>query len=632
MKHVVFGTAGHIDHGKSALVIALTGTDPDRWEEEKRRGITIDLGFAFLDPNPGLRIALIDVPGHERFVRNMLAGATGIDAVLLVVAADESIKPQTREHFEICRLLGIHRGLVAITKSDLVGAAALEAVRRQVREWVAGSFLEGAPIIPVSSRTGEGIAALKAEMARLGENIAAKSSALPFRLPVDRAFVIKGFGSVVTGTLIAGRIAKEDEVEVFPLGRRCRVRGVEVHNQAAAGAVAGQRTALNLAGIEVKDLYRGLMLAPPGEFEATDRLDCAIQLLPSARPLKDRSRAHFHCWTTEAIAEVILQDSKELSPGERTFARLRLSAPGLFMPGDRFILRQLSPVVTMGGGIVLDNRPSGASFRSPEVRQFLELVERADDAARLELHVQREGETGIKEMAARMGWTRTEVERIAAELRERIAILGKPPFHLVHADCAQALSENILLVLTRFHAANPLLPGAPKEYLRGQAKVRSKQPSPHAFAAALEALETAGKITLHGELVALAGRTIKLSAEELRAKEQISQAFETAGLRPPASAEALASLPVGRQQAEKILQLLLKEKTLFKIAGDLIVHQSALGRLRRLLAERKAQSDRLSVPDFKALTGVTRKYAIPLLEYLDRERITRRSGDHRVIL
>ncbi len=357
MRHVIVGTAGHIDHGKSALVLALTGTDPDRWEEEKRRGITIDLGFAHLDLGADLRIGFIDVPGHERFVKNMLAGVGGIDLLMLIVAGDESIKPQTREHFDICKLLGIRRGLVVITKSDLVDHEMIDLVRLEVQELVAGSFLAGAPMLAVSARTGEGLDELKNELRRLGLEAPPKPADMPFRLPIDRAFVMKGFGTVVTGTLITGTVEKEAEVEIFPLAERVRVRGVEVYNAAADRATAGQRAALNLAGTDARQITRGMVLATPGLFQSTTTLDCTLTLLPGTRPLKSHARVHFHCGTAEMIAQAVVLDGKEMKPGTTGYVQLRLAEPGLFVPGDRFIIRQFSPVVTIGGGGVLDNAP-----------------------------------------------------------------------------------------------------------------------------------------------------------------------------------------------------------------------------------------------------------------------------------
>ena len=638
MKHVIVGTAGHIDHGKSALVKALTGTDPDRWEEEKRRGITIDLGFAHLDLGNDLRAGFVDVPGHERFVKNMLAGVGGIDLVMLAVAADESIKPQTREHFDICRLLGIRKGLVVITKSDLVEHEILDLVRLELQEYVAGSFLEGAPMIAVSARTGEGLDALRAELRRSGLEAAARPVELPFRLPVDRAFVMKGFGAVVTGTLIAGKVVKEAEVEIFPLGRRARVRGIEVHNQQGDCAVAGQRTALNLAGVEAQQLARGMTLASPGMFESTSCLDVVVSLLPSARPLKMRARVHFHCWTSEMLAEVVLLEGKEVAPSARAYAQLRLAGPGLFLPGDRFILRQFSPVVTIGGGVVLDNHPPKHRLGDAEVRRVLEVLETGDAGARLETMIRQAGEAAISALVARTGWQPAEVLRVGKRLEGdmRLVFLGQPPSALVHVDYFTALERRVAELLEKFHAANPLTAGVTREDLRGRMASRvagqSVLPSAALFNAVLQALVGKAKLELRGETVLLAGRGIQLTAEEGAAKEQISRAFEKAGLAVPSAKEVLERLRLDRARAEKLLRILLKEGTLIKVTEDLIFHAMALAGLREMVARRKPQSNRINVAVFKELTGLTRKYAIPLLEYLDRERVTRREGDERIIL
>jgi selenocysteine-specific elongation factor len=636
MKHVIVGTAGHIDHGKSALVLALTGTDPDRWEEEKRRGITIDLGFAHLDLGADLRIGFIDVPGHERFVKNMLAGVGGIDIVLLVVAADESIKPQTREHFDICRLLGIRQGLIVVTKADLVERDVLDLVRLEVQEFVAGSFLDGAPILAVSARTGEGLEELKQELRRLSLELPPKPADLPFRLPIDRSFVMKGFGAVVTGTLIAGTVEKEAEVEIFPLGRRVRVRGIEVYNAPADRATAGQRTALNLAGVEAKQIRRGMVLAPPGLFQPSVRLDCTLTLLPNARPLRNRAQVHFHCGTAETLTTVVLLDGKELAPGATGLVQLRLTEPGLFVPGDRFIVRQFSPVTTIGGGSVLDNQPSKHRLGDAATLESLRVLEHGEPGARLELLVQQAGEATLAALAARTGWRPADVLRVAKSLetRNRLRLLGQPPNLFTHREHFEQLATRIVEHLERFHAADPLVGGLAKEELRsrlGNGAERSL-PSPTLLNALLQSLAAQGRVDVHGDTVRVGGRQIRLSPEELAARDQISAAFQKAGLAVPSAREVLEKLPVDRARAEKLLKILLKENVLHKVREDLIFHQSALGELRGILARRKAQNSRLSVADFKELTGLTRKYAIPLLEYLDRERVTRREGDERIIL
>jgi selenocysteine-specific elongation factor len=635
MKHLIVGTAGHIDHGKSALVQALTGTDPDRLAEEKKRGITIDLGFAHMDLGDEVRVGFVDVPGHERFVKNMLAGAGGIDLVLLVVAADESIKPQTREHFDICRLLNIPKGLVVITKSDLVGRDMADLVRLEVQELVKGSFLEGATVIAASAKTGEGLDDIRNELRRLAGEVLARPPGLPFRLPIDRAFVMKGFGTVVTGTLIAGTIHKDEEAEIFPEVGRARVRGIQVHNAPAESAVAGQRTALNLAGIETSEIARGMVLAAPGLFQATSRLDCQLTLLPAARPLKNRAKVHFHSGTVEAMAEVILLDAKELAPGMHGYVQLRLAKAGLFLPSDRYIVRQFSPVVTVGGGVVLDNLPGRHRLLDPTVVQFLSALEKGDEEERLELLVREAGEAAMAMLTARMGRDEAAIEQLGRSLqaKKRLVMLGQPPGVLIHAEHFLQLAGEVVKQLDRFHKSNPLVSGLAREDLRGRIRDRRKQaPSASFFNAVLRQLEKAGKIEMSGETVRQAGRTVELDPQEKAARDQMVEAFRMAGLAVPAAGAVLAGLKIDHARAAKILQLLLKEKVLVKVAEDLIFHSEALAGLREMLARQKAKSDRINVGVFKELTGLSRKYAIPLLEYLDRERVTRRQGDERIIL
>lgn len=635
MKHLIVGTAGHIDHGKSALVQALTGTDPDRLEEEKRRGITIDLGFAHLDLDHDIRVGFVDVPGHERFVKNMLAGVGGIDLVLLVVGADESIKPQTREHFDICRLLNIRNGLVVITKCDLVDRDVLDLVRLEVHELVKGSFLESAPVIAASAKTGAGLDDIRNTLRRLGEAMMARPLTLPFRLPIDRAFVMRGFGTVVTGTLIAGSIHKDDEAEIFPERRRARVRGIQVHNAPAETAAAGQRTALNLAGIETSEIDRGMVLAAPGIFQATSRLDCSLTLLPSARPLKNRTKVHFHSGTAETVAEVVLLDSKEIAPGMQGYVQLRLAHAGLFLPGDRFIVRQFSPVVTIGGGVVIDSLPERHRLLDPKVAEFLSAMEKGSEEVRLELLVRQAGEAAMPMLTARMGRSETALEQLgrALQAKKRLVVLGQPASVFFHAEHFLQMAGEVVRQLAEFHGRNPLMSGIAKEDLRGRIRDRQKRaPSAAVFNAVLRQLEEAGKAESSGETVRLAGRVIELDPQEVAARDQMVHAFRAAGLAVPAASDVLAGLKIDRARAQKILQILLKEKALVKVAEDLMFHAEALGKLKEMLARQKAKNDRINVGGFKELTGLSRKYAIPLLEYLDRERVTRRQGDERIIL
>jgi selenocysteine-specific elongation factor len=632
MKSVIVGTAGHIDHGKTALVKALTGIDADRLEEEKRRGITIDIGFAHLElPSPNgepLRLGFVDVPGHERFVRNMLAGIGGIDLVLLVIAADESIKPQTREHFHICRLLSVRRGITVLTKSDLVDQETLDVVRLEVEEFLRGSFLDPAqsPLIAVSSLTGAGLDELKRALAEIALQVSAKDSAALARLPIDRVFTMKGFGTVVTGTLISGTIRKDDELEVFPHGQRVRVRGLQVHGRPADQAVAGQRTALNLTAA-TDDLARGMMLAPPTTFHSTSRVDTHLSLLPSARALKDRARVHLHSYTSETIATVVLSEKKQVAPGESAFAQLRLVDPVLLLPGDRFIIRQFSPVITIGGGVVLDSTPL-PKFNKDARQAFLKVLAENDPASILQARISRHAEKGLSltQAVAETGWRRELIERY----RHNTAGSGdiaRAGDLLIQSAVVEHLERRLVQAVAEFQAQNPLVTGMSKEALRERLGL-----TPEVFALALQHLISSQKLELAGELVHLFGHGVVMKAEEAESKKLIENAFLSAGLKVPALKDVLAGLKVDKGRAQKIVTLLLRDKTLLKISEDLVFHRSALEQLRKTVLAEKSRSSRIDVARFKDLTGVTRKYAIPLLEYLDREHVTRRVGDERMIL
>jgi selenocysteine-specific elongation factor len=632
MKSIIVGTAGHIDHGKTALVKALTGIDADRLEEEKRRGITIDLGFAHMDlPDENgdpLHLGFVDVPGHERFVRNMLAGVGGIDLVLLVIAADESIKPQTREHFDILQLLGVQRGITVLTKSDAVDAETLDVVRLEVEEFLRGTFLEApkSPIVAVSSLTGTGLDDLKRAMIAAAAGVQSRDSHALARLPIDRVFTMKGFGTVVTGTLVAGTIRREEELEVFPGGPRVRVRGVQVHGHTADKAVAGQRTALNLAGASTDDLSRGMTLAPVATFAATRRVDVRLSLLSSApHPLKNRSRVHFHSNTMEMIAEIALHGAKQLSPGSEAYARLKLPDPVLLLPGDRFIIRQFSPVVTIGGGVVLDPAPVS---RQPEQVAFLQTLAGGNPETILSARIARRGHTGISlaQLIAETGWSKESIAVQLAQALNDMRVL-KVGDLFVDAVAVVRLQQSIVSSVEAFHKKNSLVGGIAREALREQVKASSE-----VFNAAIDLLVREKKIEATGDLVRLPGRGVVMKDEEAESKKKIEDAFAVAGLKVPALHEVIAGLKVDKSRAQKIVTLLLRDKVLFKVSDELVFHGTALDELRRLVAAQKLKSLKMDVAKFKELTGVSRKYAIPLLEYLDRERVTRRVGDSREIL
>ncbi len=634
MKAVIVGTAGHIDHGKSALVRALTGTDPDRLEEEKRRGITIDIGFANLDlagqSGEKLRLGFVDVPGHERFVRNMLAGIGGIDLVLLVIAADESVKPQTREHFDICRLLSVQRGVTVLTKSDLVDAETLEVVRMEVAEYLRGSFLDPAtaPIVAVSSKTGEGLDELRKALAELAADIPVKDAGAVFRLPIDRVFSMKGFGTVVTGTLISGSVRKDEELEVHPTGKRLRVRGVQVHGAADEKAIAGHRTALNLVGAETSELARGMMLTPAGLFRPTRRVSVKLNLLPSAKTLRDRARVHLHVFTAETVAEVQLLGAKQLQPGQSGLARLKLDDSVMLLPGDRFIVRQFSPVITIGGGVVLDASEPARRVKAEERIAFVRAVESTGESDSLSARVGRRDVDGLSvaDAVAETGWLKARVESLAVELATARK-LARFDDVLISADAVAKLRTEMKATVETFHKANPLVAGISREELREKTGA-----SAEVFRGVEELLVRDKQLELAGELIHATGRGVVLRDDEAESKKQIEAAFANAGLKVPLLKDVLASLPIDQARAQKIVTLLLRDRVLVKVGDDLVFHRDALDGLRKLVIAQKAKTPTLNVVAFKDLIGVTRKYAIPLLEYLDRERVTRRVGDERVIL
>jgi selenocysteine-specific elongation factor len=633
MKSVIVGTAGHIDHGKTALVKALTGIDADRLEEEKRRGITIDIGFAHLDlPGPGdeiFRLGFVDVPGHERFIRNMLAGIGGIDMVLLVIAADESIKPQTREHFDICRQLSISRGITVLTKSDLVVHETLDVVRLEVEEFLRDSFLDPShsPIIPVSAMTGAGLDQLKQALIKIAAAVPAKDYTALARLPIDRVFTMKGFGTVVTGTLVSGTIRKDEELEVFPQGKRVRVRGIQVHGQSAEQALAGQRTALNLAGVTKTDLERGMMVAPPATFHSTRRAQVSLSLLPSAKPLEDRARVHLHVYTSQTVAQVVLYEPKKIGPGETAFANLHLTDPMLLFPGDRFIIRQFSPVTTIGGGLVLDASPLS---RTPKQTQasFLKILVNNNPQEILKARIARRTDHGLSfaQAIAETGMRRELIEKHLADPTQKVHVLRVGDL-LVQTAAIEELKRDLIGILGEFHKRNPLVGGMSKEALRDKLDV-----GPEVFDLALSRLVNDKKLETIGEFVRLPGHSVIMKDEEAESKKTIESAFASAGLKVPALKDVLAGLKVDRIRAQKIVTLLLRDKILIKISEDLVFHRDALESLRKRMTAQKAITAKMDVARFKDLTGVSRKYAIPLLEYLDREHVTRRVGDERIIL
>lgn len=631
MKSVIIGTAGHIDHGKTALVRALTGTDTDRLAEEKRRGITIELGFAHLDldgPQGPVRLGFVDVPGHERFVHNMLAGVCGIDMVLFVISAQDSVKPQTREHFAICRLLQVRRGIIVLTKCDLVDEVTLQVVRMEVEELVQDSFLDAShtPIIAVSAKTGQGLEELKRGMANMAAETAQKDVHAAFRLPIDRVFSMKGFGTVVTGTLVSGQIRKEQDIEVLPLGRKVRVRGVQVHGESVETASAGQRTALNLAGVSQEEIERGMTLAELGLLQPAERLDVRLTLSPDAPDLKTRARVHLHLFTAERVARIHLYEGEILRAGQSAWAQLRLTEPVPVAPGDRFIVRQFSPVITVGGGQVVDVNPVRRMKALARVAMLNELND-GDDFCRLRILTTRRDKRGCRRRDAvhETGWTAKRLQRaIDAGMRAKEILCFEDV--LVAAPVFDRLTRELFYTVKAFQKANPLSGGISKQELLTKSGLDREL-----FHGGMTTLLSANRIAVTNEQVHLPGYRVVMQEDEAQSKAQIEEAFAQAGIKVPALKEVLAGVSIDLARSQKIVTLLLREKVLVKVSDDLVFHHTTLERLKRQVVELKAESPRMDVARFKESFGLSRKYAIPLLEYLDREQVTRRAGDDRII-
>jgi len=633
-RQIVIGTAGHIDHGKSQLVRALTGTDPDRLREEKERGITIDLGFAHLTLDDGTHVGFVDVPGHERFVKNMLAGVGGIDLVLLVIAADESVKPQTREHFDICRLLRVPRGVVALTKVDLVEPEILDLVRLEVREFLAGSFLEGAPMVAASSRTGAGLDEMKAALSRVAGESPARSAAALMRLPIDRAFTIKGFGTVVTGTLISGTIREGDEVVVLPHQATARVRGLEVHNVTTSAAHAGQRTAVNLQGVEVAGITRGDVLTVPNVLEPTHLLDAELECLPdSPGPIKDLARVRFHHGAAEILARVKLLGGGVVAPGDGAFAQLRLERPTVALPGDRFILRRYSPTLTVGGGRILHNRPAKLRASAPRGRErFVALADRTFGSAAIELIIEAAA-IGIDTttLRARTGLEADDIKQsLAAGIESGVVVtLPARPERFISGAIYRELEERVTAALKEYHLREPLHEGLPREEIRTRVLADAHA---EVFRCLLADLTGRGITGQTKDRVALASHRIDFKPKESQLLKDLEQAFLSAGTNPPSLQDVTSRLKADPGEAGKLLHLLLSRGRLVRIPDARVFHVEAIEDLKRRLWEKRAESETIDIGEFKGLSGTSRKNAIPLLEHLDQIHVTRRQGNVRLIL
>ncbi len=629
-RHVVVGTAGHIDHGKTSLVKALTGTDTDRLPEEKARGITIDLGFAFLEEPDGLTVEIVDVPGHERFVRNMLAGVGGIDLALLVIAADEGVMPQTREHLAICSLLRIKTGLIALTKTDLVEPDWLELVKDDVAGLVRGTFLEGAPILAVSAKTGDGLVELRAALRRLAAEVPTRAADQLPRLPIDRVFTVKGFGTVVTGTLMTGRFSADDRVEIYPRDVQAKIRGLQTHGHAVAEARAGQRTAMNLQGIERAAVTRGDVVGPPGALIASVLVDGTLELLEDApRPVKSRDRIRFHTGTSEIMARVLLLDRPELSPGEQAFARFRLEAPLVALPGDRFVVRSYSPIVTIAGGTLLDIDPPRFKRKAPALIAHLTLLAEGGPEDVVEEHVRQVQTTGARlaALSGRVPFGPARLTGVLGALQASGRILGVERDWFLHPESAEHVRSQALAALAEFHRVNPLKPGMSREELRRRAGDTDER----IFAHLLGRLDAEGLVRSERDKVWLASHEVQLSPAQQRVVDQVETDFLRTGAAPPNPEEALSRAGVSGDEEHELFQVLVEGKRLVRIKESLFFHTQALDAIQEKLIALLRERKDIGPADIKDLLGISRKYAIPLLEYFDGRRVTMRVGERRVL-
>ncbi|MEZ0328209.1 MAG: selenocysteine-specific translation elongation factor [Dissulfuribacterales bacterium] len=630
-KTVVLGTAGHIDHGKTSLIRALTGIDTDRLKEEKSRGITIELGFAHLDLPSGQRIGIVDVPGHERFVKHMVAGATGMDMVLLVIAADEGIMPQTSEHMAICELLSVKKGLIALTKKDMVEPDWLELVREDIALAMQGTFLEGAEIIPVSSVTRDGLDDLKAAIQRVVNDLPVSMTSGPYRLPIDRIFTIKGFGTVVTGTTVSGHIRVGDDAMIYPKCIPTRIRGIQNHGQEAQEAVPGLRTAINLQGVQVEQIERGDVLSVPGGLRPSLLLDIQLYYLASAeRPLKHRAPVKFHTGTGEIIGRMLLQQD-ELAPGERTYAQIKLERPVAVLPGDRYIIRSYSPVITIGGGAILNPLPRRRKRSRPEMWNEMAVLDRGSAGERIIYHLKQADQRGLSlsELSLRTAlYGKTlerELERILGQ--GQALKLDSEGQRILSAEVYEKKRRQALELLRQYHAEFPLSPGISKEELRS--RLFPILEDNHFFQRLLANLVKTNELVQDKDLIRLANHQLNMQKKDKDIQLFIADIYLKAGMTPPSKTE-LFSMFNDKALVSSLLNLLVREGVLVYLKDDLYLHSAILEQIRSLVINFLKQHGEMGINDFRDLTGgLSRKYMVPILEYLDNQKLTMRIGDKR---
>ena len=631
MKQIILGTAGHIDHGKTTLVKALTGIDTDRLKEEKARGITIELGFAHLTLPGGQLLGIVDVPGHEKFVKNMVAGATGIDLVALVIAADEGVMPQTREHLEICELLRVKTGLVVLTKCDLVDSDWLELVKEDVGKFLKDTFLADAPVVEVSSTTGMGMDELLKTLDMLVKGIAERDVGNFFRLPIDRVFTMKGFGTVVTGTTISGQIDLGAEVTVYPKDVTTRIRGIQVHNREVQSVSAGLRTAINLQGVEKADIERGDVLAAKDSLKPTQLADVSLDLLKSApRKLKHRSRARFHTGTAEIISTILLLDRDELNPGDSCFAQIRFEKPTVLLRHDRYVIRSYSPVRAIGGGEVLNGVAERRKRRSEKSLSELKNLSGGGLSEVTEQFVLTGRFQGV-EMSDLPLLTNTGRKRLDEVLKKllaqkRVVLYDRERGLLIHSEFLQAARDEVASTLERYHRENPLREGLLKEELRSRTTGAG---NPKLFHFLITQMTNEGLIAQEKDSLRLTSHKVTLGAGQEETRRRLEEVYLKSALQPPYFKELKEEFP--GKEATDVLQVMLKEGVLVKVKEDLYFHRATIEALRTRLVEHLREKGEIDTPQFKEMTNVSRKYTIPLLEYFDITQLTVRVGDKRVL-
>jgi len=631
MKQIILGTAGHIDHGKTSLIKAVTGINTDRLKEEQIRGITIELGFAHMELPGGERIGIVDVPGHEKFVKNMVAGATGIDMVAMIIAADEGVMPQTREHLEICALLGIRHGLVVLTKNDLVDEEWLELVTEDVSQFVKGTFLEGKALVPVSCVTGKGLPEFVKAVDELTAVIPPRSSAGIFRLPVDRVFTMKGFGTVITGTLISGRVQVGDTIMIYPSGITSKVRGIQVHNESVNEAGAGMRTAVNFQGLEKASVSRGQVLSMPDMLVPSYMLDVSLNFLHSnKKAVRNRTRVRFHAGTGEIPGILILPDREELLPGETAAVQLRLDSPVALVRDDRFVIRSYSPVRTVGGGYVLNPAPPKHKRFKPEVIEGLRTLSEGKPEEIISYHIDASDYRGLSFSDLRIMTSLPEKQldqTLQGLLSKRTVIQADKENRIyIHSRGFEKIKKETHEYLDAYHKANPLKPGMSREELR------SKFPSEMStklFTLILNQLIKDKEIVLEEDTVRLAAYTVSLQADQADVREKILDAYIKGGLTPPYFKELDKTLGIDSAQAYDVLMLLTDEGKIIKVKEDLYFHADAVNNLKEKTIAFLTANEDMSAPQFKDIAGVSRKFLIPLLEYFDSKHLTIRVGDIR---